>query len=894
MVMARFCARLRKTPDLPTVSMKDVYARPTITSLAAPFGPAPAPVGDDSVATALAAVFAEVTGVATASVDGNFFDDLGADSMVMARFCARLRKRDDLPTVSIKDVYAHPTAASLAAAFAPAAAPVQQALRPVEPVEPPMITTSLARAASAVRGVRHRQVKSSRPRYLLCGALQFLSFVVYSSLTALATFRGFAWISTGGDLREIYLRAVLFGAGMFLALSTLPILAKWVLIGRWKPQQIRVWSMAYLRFWIVRTLVQRSPLAAFVGSPLYAFYLRALGAKVGRGVAIFSKNVPVCTDLLTVGDGTLIRKDAFFTGYRVHDGLLQTASITLGRNVFVGEKTVLDIGTSLGDGAQLGHTSSLYAGQSVPAGERWHGSPAQPTDADYRAVWQGTCSTLRRTVFTVVQLLNLLVLFGPLMVVAVTVLLTRVPLLAALLDPSAPAFTSWMFYREALIASAVLFFGFTLLGLVVTLTLPRLLNLTLSPGKVYRLYGYHYWAHRLITRLTNRKFFTELFGDSSYIVGYLRAVGYKLTPVVQTGSNFGMAVQHDNPYLSAVGTGTVVADGLSLINADYSSTSFRVSRVSIGRNNFLGNNIAYPAQGRTGDNCLLATKVMVPIDGRVRENVGLLGSPSFEIPRSVERDNSLDVAGPDDLRRRLRGKNRHNAVSMVVRLAVRWAHFFGIVVFASGVENLSDTLGVAALAPFSVVSVLYTVGYFVLVERAVDSLQILRPNGCSIYDRAFWRHERAWKVPSETYFKLFDGTPFKTVLWRLLGVRIGRRVFDDGCFLTERTFVTIGDGCTLNVGTVIQCHSQEDGAFKSDCTALGAGVTLGVAAFVHYGVTVGDGAVLAADSFLMKGEEVPANALWGGNPAKKMREHSADLRTRRISRHDGAVLVGSA
>ncbi len=61
----------------------------------------------------------------------------------------------------------------------------------------------------------------------------------------------------------------------------------------------------------------------------------------------------------------------------------------------------------------------------------------------------------------------------------------------------------------------------------------------------------------------------------------------------------------------------MVADGLSVINADYSSTSFRVSRVAIGADNFLGNHIAYPAQGRTGDDCLLATKVMVPLDGDV-------------------------------------------------------------------------------------------------------------------------------------------------------------------------------------------------------------------------------------------------------------------------------------
>ena len=94
-----------------------------------------------------------------------------------------------------------------------------------------------------------------------------------------------------------------------------------------------------------------------------------------------------------------------------------------------------------------------------------------------------------------------------------------------------------------------------------------------------------------------------------------------------------------------------------------------------------------------------------------------------------------------------------------------------------------------------------------------------------------------------------------------------RRVFDDGCYLTERTLVTIGDNAMLNAGSKVQCHSQEDGTFKSDRTTIGADCTLGVGAFVHYGVTMGDGAVLAADSFLMKGEEVPPHARWGGNPA---------------------------
>ena len=68
------------------------------------------------------------------------FDDLGADSMLMARFCARVRKRADLPSVSMKDVYAHPTLASLAAAVAPV--DDQAATAPGR--TPPAVTTAVA------------------------------------------------------------------------------------------------------------------------------------------------------------------------------------------------------------------------------------------------------------------------------------------------------------------------------------------------------------------------------------------------------------------------------------------------------------------------------------------------------------------------------------------------------------------------------------------------------------------------------------------------------------------------------------------------------------------------------------------------------------------------------
>ena len=242
----------------------------------------------------------------------------------------------------------------------------------------------------------------------------------------------------------------------------------------------------------------------FRGSPLFVLYLRALGARIGRGVVIFPQIVPTCSDLLTIGDGAVIRKDAAFSGYRTHAGVISVGPITLGRDVIVGEGTVIEIDTTMGDGAQLGHGSSLQRGQSVPAGESWHGSPAQQCDVDYRSVAPARCSTLRRTLYGTVQLLNVLIL-GPIVLTAVLLLARQIPQLARLVGSGPLAATTGGFYVEVLVLSAALFFGSLLLGLVFVVTVPKLLRCLLVPDRVYRLYGIHYWLHRTVVRVDERQ-----------------------------------------------------------------------------------------------------------------------------------------------------------------------------------------------------------------------------------------------------------------------------------------------------------------------------------------------------------------------------------------------------
>src|SRR5712671_4994293 len=152
----------------------------------------------NGVESTFADVLAEVMRVDRVSVDSHFFNDLGADSLVMAHFCARVRKRGNLPQVSMKDVYAYPTVRSLATALAhvapgPSRSPVSAA------IEAPTRTSS--------------------SEYVLCGALQFLFFLAYSYVAAITAAAGYEWISAGANVVEIYVRSVVFGGAGLLVVS---------------------------------------------------------------------------------------------------------------------------------------------------------------------------------------------------------------------------------------------------------------------------------------------------------------------------------------------------------------------------------------------------------------------------------------------------------------------------------------------------------------------------------------------------------------------------------------------------------------------------------------------------------------------------------------------------
>jgi non-ribosomal peptide synthetase-like protein len=534
--------------------------------------------------------------------------------------------------------------------------------------------------------------------------------------------------------------------------------------------------------------------------------------------------------------------------------------VSIGTNVYVGEGSVLDIGTGMGDGAQLGHRSALLPGQRVPQGRSYHGSPAEETTTTFRTVEPMPCRMTRRLLYPAVLLANSLLIYLPATVIA-----------GYELFDASPGVRTISVFPDVLLMSLAGYFGVLALGLAFIVAVPRVLNLFLEPEKTYPLYGLHYLLFRYIQVLTNARAYSVLFGDSSYIVPYLRWIGYELNRVEQTGTNFGTFNIHDTPFLCDVGSGTMASDGLSMMNAHISSSSFRLSKCSIGARNYLGNDVIVPPGARTGDNCLLGTKVMVPIDGPVRENTGLLGSPAFEIPRATNRDTRLAVKCEAQRAELLRKKNAANLRTIAAHLFFRWAFYFIAAIAAVYIWQGYKSFGMPVLVAGSLAFAVFTVGYLILLERLSLGFKRLEPVTCSIYDPSFWRVEHYWKVSESELRGMFRGTPFKNLVSRLLGVKLGRMVFDDGAQATERTLVEIGDYCTLNEGTTLQSHSLEEGVFKCDHIRLGTGCTIGTKAYVHYGTTIGEHAVVEADSFLMKGEAPAPGSIWAGNPARLVR-----------------------
>ena len=137
----------------------------------------------------------------------------------------------------------------------------------------------------------------------------------------------------------------------------------------------------------------------------------------------------------------------------------------------------------------------------------------------------------------------------------------------------------------------------------------------------------------------------------------------------------------------------MVSGGIKFVNETMSSDAFKLGTVKVGERNYLGNYLHLPSNSVVGDNVLLGTKALTPIYGPVRTDIGLLGSPAFEIPRATARDLRMSQIDEPTRQRLLHAKNRYNLGSAVLYLLNAWV---ASVIVTTGVISAVAVYQIAA------------------------------------------------------------------------------------------------------------------------------------------------------------------------------------------------------
>jgi non-ribosomal peptide synthetase-like protein len=133
-----------------------------------------------------------------------------------------------------------------------------------------------------------------------------------------------------------------------------------------------------------------------------------------------------------------------------------------------------------------------------------------------------------------------------------------------------------------------------------------------------------------------------------------------------------------------------------------------------------------------------------------------------------------------------------------------------------------------------------------------------------------WRNELADTfvevVAAPWFAHQVSGTPVLSWWFRLMGAKIGRGVWCETYWLPETDLVVLGDGATVNQGSVVQTHLFHDRRFAKDVVTIMKGATLGPNSVILPAATLGRHATVGPVSLVMRGESVPDKTTWIGNP----------------------------
>ncbi|MEZ2122727.1 Pls/PosA family non-ribosomal peptide synthetase [Corynebacterium sp. CCM 9203] len=183
---------------------------------------------------------------------------------------------------------------------------------------------------------------------------------------------GLAWLCGG---------LVLMSAG--LCAATITVAVKWLCVGRIRPGEHPLWSRFVWLNELQDAFVEAVAAPWFLnpnqGTEPLVWFLRAIGAKIGRGTWIESYWLPEA-DLVEIGDAATIGPGCVVQTHLFQDRVMSLDTVRIGAGAVLGPHSVVLPAATLGEGTTIGPASLVLRGDRVPRHTRWQGNPVEPLD----------------------------------------------------------------------------------------------------------------------------------------------------------------------------------------------------------------------------------------------------------------------------------------------------------------------------------------------------------------------------------------------------------------------------------------------------------------------------------------------------------------------------------
>jgi non-ribosomal peptide synthetase-like protein len=314
------------------------------------------------------------------------------------------------------------------------------------------------------------------------------------------------------------------------------------------------------------------------------------------------------------------------------------------------------------------------------------------------------------------------------------------------------------------------------------------------------------------------------------------------------------------PTMTTVGDGAFLADDTLVASYELGGGWLRIAEARIGKRAFLGNSgmtapgRAVPKRGLVG--------VLSATPERAKAGSSWLGMPPMKLPRAADTHEASRTFDPPRrlmIARALVELCRVLPVMGTVALAVLTvAAFLALGPVLGTLLSGLLLLGAGGLACLVAIAAKWLlVGRFRVVEHPLWSSFV-------------WRNELAdnfvevlavpWLIGAT------GGTPVLNLWLRALGARVGRGVWCETYWMPEADLIRLDDGATVNRGCVVQTHLFHDRIMRMDEVMLGEGATLGPHGIALPAATIGARATVGPASLVTRGETVPPDTRWLGNP----------------------------